>query len=48
VLLFMAIEAYLVDVEVKISTGGNGQVVIVGLPDTAVRIEESRFTGYSQ
>src|SRR2546425_9643594 len=31
------IEAYLVDVEVNISTGGNGQFVIVGLPDTAVR-----------
>src|SRR2546427_12369277 len=31
------IEAYLVDVEVNISTGGNGQFLIVGLPDTAVR-----------
>src|SRR5919109_1154756 len=29
------IEAYLVDVEVNLTTGGNGQVVIVGLPDTA-------------
>jgi magnesium chelatase family protein len=36
------IEAYLVDVEVNISTGGNGQVVIVGLPDTAVRESKNR------
>src|ERR1051326_6245004 len=36
------IEAYLVDVEVNISTGGNGQVVIVGLPDTAVRESTNR------
>jgi predicted ATPase with chaperone activity len=36
------IEAYLVDVEVNISTGGNGQVVIVGLPDTAVRESRNR------
>src|SRR5262245_33814339 len=34
------IEAYLVDVEVNISTGSNGQFLIVGLPDTAIR--ESR------
>src|SRR5207244_9929980 len=36
------IEAYLVDVEVNISTGGNGQVIIVGLPDTAVRESRNR------
>src|SRR6478736_226617 len=36
------IEAYLVDVEVNLSTGGNGQVVIVGLPDTAVRESRNR------
>src|SRR5215471_5710540 len=36
------IEAYLVDVEVNISTGGNGQIVIVGLPDTAVRESKNR------
>ena len=36
------IEAYLVDVEVNISSGGNGQVVIVGLPDTAVRESKNR------
>src|SRR5919201_4437449 len=36
------IEAYLVDVEVNISTGGNGQFVIVGLPDTAVRESRNR------
>jgi hypothetical protein len=39
------IEAYLVDVEVNISTGGNGQVVIVGLPDTAVRESKNDPTG---
>jgi magnesium chelatase family protein len=36
------IEAYLVDVEVNLTTGGNGQVVIVGLPDTAVRESRNR------
>src|ERR1700739_3170750 len=36
------IEAYLVDVEVNISTGGNGEFVIVGLPDTAVRESRNR------
>src|SRR5262245_27295834 len=36
------IEAYLVDVEVNISTGGNGEFLIVGLPDTAVRESRSR------
>ena len=36
------IEAYLVDVEVNISTGGNGEFYIVGLPDTAVRESRSR------
>src|SRR5437667_9863816 len=36
------IEAYLVDVEVNISTGGNGQFLIVGLPDTAVRESRNR------
>jgi len=36
------IEAYLVDVEVNISTGGNGQFIIVGLPDTAVRESRNR------
>src|ERR1051325_4903746 len=36
------IEAYLVDVEVNISTGGNGDFVIVGLPDTAVRESRNR------
>src|SRR6267142_4033517 len=36
------IEAHLVDVEVNISTGGNGQFVIVGLPDTAVRESRNR------
>jgi magnesium chelatase family protein len=36
------IEAYLVDVEVNLTTGGNGQVVIVGLPDTAVRESKNR------
>ncbi|HEY2383434.1 MAG TPA: YifB family Mg chelatase-like AAA ATPase [Terriglobia bacterium] len=37
------IEAYLVDVEVNLSTGGNGNVVIVGLPDTAVRESRNRI-----
>jgi magnesium chelatase family protein len=37
------IEAYLVDVEVNISTGGNGQFVIVGLPDAAVRESRNRI-----
>src|SRR5262245_18935132 len=36
------IEAYLVDVEVNISTGGNGQFLIVGLPDTAIRESRNR------
>jgi hypothetical protein len=36
------IEAYLVDVEVNISAGGNGQFLIVGLPDTAVRESRNR------
>src|SRR5207248_8049355 len=36
------IEAYLVDVEVNISTGGNGEFVIVGLPDAAVRESRNR------
>src|ERR1700745_1227863 len=36
------IEAYLVDVEVNLTTGGNGQVIIVGLPDTAVRESRNR------
>ena len=36
------IEAYLVDVEVNLTTGGNGTVVIVGLPDTAVRESRNR------
>jgi magnesium chelatase family protein len=36
------IEAYLVDVEANISTGGNGEFLIVGLPDTAVRESRSR------
>ena len=37
------IEAYLVDVEVNISTGTNGDFLIVGLPDTAVRESRSRI-----
>lgn len=37
------IEAYLVDVEVNISTGGNGSFLIVGLPDTAVRESRNRI-----
>src|SRR5438034_1125194 len=37
------IEAYLVDVEVNISTGSNGDFLIVGLPDTAVRESRSRI-----
>jgi magnesium chelatase family protein len=37
------IEAYLVDVEVNISTGGNGEFLIVGLPDTAVRESRNRI-----
>src|SRR5437870_9362436 len=36
------IEAHLVDVEANISTGGNGEFYIVGLPDTAVRESRSR------
>src|SRR5206468_10504017 len=37
------IEAYLVDVEVNLSSGGtNGEFFIVGLPDTAVRESRSR------
>jgi magnesium chelatase family protein len=36
------IEAYLVDVEVNLTSGGNGQVIIVGLPDTAVRESRNR------
>src|ERR1700756_1183389 len=36
------IEAYLVDVEVNISTGGNGEFIIVGLPDAAVRESRNR------
>ena len=36
------IEAYLVDVEANISSGGNGEFLIVGLPDTAVRESRSR------
>src|SRR5436309_15040608 len=37
------IEAYLVDVEVNISTGSNGNFLIVGLPDTAVRESRNRI-----
>ena len=37
------IEAYLVDVEVNISTGSNGTFLIVGLPDTAVRESRNRI-----
>src|SRR5436190_917256 len=36
-------EAYLVDVEVNISTGTNGNFLIVGLPDTAVRESRNRI-----
>src|SRR5688572_25734496 len=37
------IEAYLVDVEVNVSTGGqNGSFLIVGLPDTTVRESRKR------
>src|SRR5688572_21086306 len=36
------IEAHLVDVEVNISTGTNGNFSIVGLPDTAVRESRNR------
>jgi magnesium chelatase family protein len=36
------IEAYLVDVEANISSGGNGEFYVVGLPDTAVRESRSR------
>ncbi len=36
------IEAYLVDVEANISSGGNGEFLIVGLPDTAIRESRSR------
>ena len=36
------IEACLVDVEVNLTTGGNGEVIIVGLPDTAVRESRNR------
>jgi magnesium chelatase family protein len=36
------IEAYLVDVEVNISAGSNGDFLIVGLPDTAIRESRSR------
>src|SRR2546423_15487463 len=36
------IEAYLVDVEVNISTGRSGPVGIVGLPDAAVRESRNR------
>jgi hypothetical protein len=35
-------EAYRVDIGVNISTGGNTQLVIVGLPDTADRESPSR------
>jgi magnesium chelatase family protein len=37
------IEAYLVDVEVNISSGGNGNFLIVGLPDTTVRESRNRI-----
>ena len=37
------IEAYLVDVEVNISTGTNGKFFISGLPDAAVRESRSRI-----
>ena len=37
------IEAYVVDVEVNISTGGNGKFFISGLPDAAVRESRSRI-----
>ncbi len=38
------IEAYLVDVEVNVSTGGqNGSFLIVGLPDTTVRESRKRI-----
>src|SRR2546425_5464941 len=36
------IEEYLVDVEVNITTGANGQFLIVGLPDTATRESRNR------
>ena len=37
------IEAYVVDVEVNISTGTNGSFYISGLPDAAVRESRSRI-----
>lgn len=37
------IEAYLVDVEIHITTGTNGTILIVGLPDTAVRESRNRI-----
>src|SRR6266700_6805952 len=37
-----SIEAYLVYVEVNISAGGNGEFIIVGLPDAAVRESRNR------
>src|SRR6266700_5158680 len=37
-----SIEAYLVYVEVNISAGGNGEFIIGGLPDTAVRESRNR------
>src|SRR6185436_15001545 len=37
------IEAYVVDVEVNISTGGTGKFFISGLPDPAVRESRSRI-----
>ena len=37
------IEAYLVDVEVNISAGTNGDFLVVGLPHTAVRQSRSRI-----
>src|SRR5262245_41387893 len=37
------IEAYLIDVEVNISTGQSGSFHIVGLPDTAVRESRNRI-----
>ena len=37
------IDASLVEVEVHISSGGNGEILIVGLPDTAVRESRARI-----
>ncbi len=37
------IDAALVEVEVNISPGGNGEFQIVGLPDAAIRESRSRI-----